>query len=447
MDTKRAITEEILAGCEQAYEGSPLLRAMTNALNKNAIETIACVPGAEKNTQFGFSIEIPTMPVTNQKKSGRCWLFAGLNLLRERVAAKCHLENFELSQNYMAFWDKFEKINYFLEAMIDLAGQPVDDRVVTYLLQTGIGDGGQWDMFAALVHKYGVVPKAAMEETFQSSNTRNMNSMIGQALAACTARMRRLHAQGAGRDALEAEKAATLRQMYSFLCTCFGQPPKTFDFEYVDRDNRHHVVPGLTPQQFMQDFVGMELDAYVSLINAPTADKPYHRTYTVDYLGNVVGGAPVRYLNVEMDVLKQAIIRQLTEGEIVWFGSDVSQFGDRETGVWDDKAFDYNGAFGIDFSLTKEEALDYRISAMNHAMAITGVNLDSAGHPTKWKIENSWSDEHGHKGYYVMSDSWFDRFTYQAVIRKDLLDETLQAELKQEPIHLHPWDPMGSLAD
>lgn len=447
MDSKYAITEEFLQGCRQQYEGDPLLRAMTNALCKNAIETIACVPGAGQSTQFGFSIDIPTLPVTNQKKSGRCWLFAGLNLLRERVAAKCRLDDFELSQNYMAFWDKFEKINYFLEAMIDLAGQPVEDRVLTYLLQTGIGDGGQWDMFAALVEKYGVVPKAAMEETFQSSNTRNMNGQIDQALAGYAARLRRLHAQGAGREALEAEKAAMLRQMYGFLCTCFGQPPRTFDFEYVDRDKHRHLVPGLTPQQFMAEYVGMDLAQYASLINAPTTDKPYHRTYTVDYLGNVVGAAPIRYLNVEMDVLKQAIIRQLTAGEIVWFGSDVGKFGDRETGVWDDKAFDYEGAFGIPFDLTKEEALDYRISAMNHAMAITGVNLDSDGRPTKWKIQNSWSDEHGHKGYYVMSDSWFDRFTYQAVIRQDLLDETLRQQLKQEPIHLHPWDPMGSLAD
>ena len=191
----------------------------------------------------------------------------------------------------------------------------------------------------------------------------------------------------------------------------------------------------------------MDLSEYASLINAPTFNKPFHKTYTVDYLGNVVGGKDIHYLNLEMDRVKELIIDQLKSGEVVWFGSDVGYDGTRKSGIWDDKAFDFESAFGMNFNLTKEDGLLYWRSAMNHAMVITGVNLDENGRPNRWKIENSWGDENGQKGYYLMSDSWFDHYVYQAVIHKKFLSDTEKQELLQEPVHLDPWDPMGALAD
>lgn len=447
MKNAKPVSSEMLSKFEESYESSKLLKAMTNALAKNSVDAIAFVPSSSKNTSFKFSIDIPTMEVTNQKQSGRCWIFSGLNVLREIIGKKYNIENFEFSQNYIAFWDKFEKINYFLESVIDLADRPIDDRTLTYILSTGIQDGGQWDMLVSLIKKYGLVPKEAMDETYQSSHTRAMNGLIDTKLKQYAASLRRGYSFGKSRAALDAEKQQMLTEMYGLLCACFGVPPKTFDFEYVDRDKNYVNKRELTPLQFHRDYIGNILDDSVSITNAPTIDKPFNRTYTVEYLGNVLDGTEIKYLNLELSVLKKLVLAQLTDRQVVWFGSDVGKYGDRDAGIWDDGAYDYAAAFDMSFSLSKEDSLDYRQSAMNHAMVITGVNLDEDGNPTKWKIENSWSDEKGKKGYYVMSDSWFDKYVYQAVVDRKYLGESQLQALSGEPIHLSPWDPMGSLAD
>lgn len=446
MEQAKGITDSMLGQYGKLYGENPVLRAVGHALSKNLLANVAFVQAARPKTQCFFSVDLHTLPVTNQKKSGRCWIFAGLNLLRERIAQKYNLEQFELSQNYTAFWDKFEKINYLLESVIDLRGQPVDNRELTHILTTGVQDGGQWDMFVSLVEKYGVVPKSAMDETVQSSETATMNAVIRQGITRCAAKLRRMHAEGKMLPELQAEKEKMLGEFYGMLCACFGEPPQSFDFEYEDKDKKHGAIRGLTPLQFYRDYVGGGLTDYVSLIHAPTADKPFGRTYTVDYLGNVIGGQPIRYLNVPMPEFKSAVIAQLKAGESVWFGSDAGKFGSEE-GIWDDNAYDYAGAFTMDLTVTKEEGLDLRWSAMNHAMTLTGVDLDEKDSPLKWKIQNSWSDERGIKGYFVGSDSWFDRFVYQAVVHKKHLTAAQLQQLQAEPIHLHPWDPMGTLAD
>lgn len=445
MPAFKGISTEQLSAFDKSYAESPLCRAMTNALYKTSVKDVSFHPAALAQSQFAFSIDLPTLPVTDQKSSGRCWIFSALNVLREVVAKKCNLQQFELSQNYIAFWDKFEKSNYMLESVIALADRPIDDRVLCQVLTTGVQDGGQWDMFVNLVEKYGVVPKAAMEETYQSSNTRDMNALLNAKLRQCAARLR--STVRAGGDA-ETQKQEMLAEIYRFLCMCFGQPPQTFDFTYVDRDKQYHRVRDLTPHAFYNQYIGLKLrEDYVSIINSPTADKPFGRSYTVDFIGNVAEGAPIRYYNLPMDTMRALIVRQLSDGEPVWFGSDVGKRGERERGLWSTECYDYAGTFGMDFTMTKGERLDYRESAMNHAMVITGVDLDENGQPMKWKIENSWSDEHGEKGYYQMSADWFDQFVYQAVIHKKYLTQAQLAEAASEPIHLQPWDPMGTLAD
>lgn len=445
-NNKAAVAAEQLEAYRQAYEGSLHLRAMSNALARNSIPAVTFVQASAAKNLPKFSLDIPTLPVANQKKSGRCWIFAGLNLLREKAAKAYNLKEFELSQNYTAFWDKFEKINYFLEAMIELVDVPREDRRMGWLLGIGIQDGGQWDMLAAVLEKYGVVPKDAMPETFQSSETGEMNRLINTKLRKYTVELRRLRAGGAGEDELRAAKDKMLREMYGFLCVNFGVPPKTFDFEYVDQDGEYHILRGQTPRGFMASFAGGLVRDSVSIIHSPTEDKPYYAAYTVDYLGSVAEGQPIRYLNLPMEEMKELILRQLRGGDVVWFGSDVGKYGDRDSGIWDDGAYDYETAFGMDFSMTKGERLEYSESAMNHAMVITGVNLDENGAPVRWKIENSWGDEHGEKGYYLMSASWFDAFVYQAVILKQYLTPEQRAALEKDPVHLNPWDPMGALA-
>ena len=425
-------------------ENSAFDRAMTNALTKHNVKDVAFTNRGLEEAQFAFSVNVPTMEVTNQKQSGRCWIFAALNLFREEIAEKCNIEKFELSQNYIAFWDKFEKINFFYESMIELADRPLTDRLVIYLLDSGIGDGGQWNMLVNLVEKYGLVPKAAMQETFQSSHTRDMNRLINTLLRKGALDLRKAYSEGS--DVMQV-KEKYLLDAYRLLTMCFGVPPKSFDFEYTDKDDAYHIDRGLTPIEFAGKYTSLNLRSdYVGIINSPTEDKPFYQQITIDYLGNVAGAPPVTYLNLPMEEIKELIVRQLKDGKPVWFGSDVGSMGERSMGIWSDKVYDFDGTLGIDFSMTKEERLNIRESAMNHAMVITGVNLDENGVPNRWKIENSWSDQNGEKGYYVMNAGWFDKFVYQAVIEKSYLNEKQLEALQTEPMHFMPWDPMGTLA-
>ena len=443
---KTPITQEQLKAWSDHYNASEARKIATLALSRTDVKQAAYVSSAAFAMRHKFSIEIPTLPVTNQEKSGRCWLFAACNVLRERIAKRLNLENFELSQSYLAFWDKFERANYFLESILETADLPTDDRTVSFVLDTGVHDGGQWDMFANIVRKYGVVPKDVYDETFQSANTRSMNSLLNRNMKVCAAKLRRMVSSGAGEAEIQAEKARMLDRVYGFLCSCYTEPPKTFDFEYVDKDKKYHVEKGFTPQAFCEKYVGGLLDETVSVIHAPTQDKPYHKTFTIKMLGNVVGGNPVKHLNLTMDEMKAAIIRQMQAGKVVWFGSDVGKYGDRDAGVWDDQSYNTELLTGLELTLSKEDSLNYGFAAMNHAMVLTGVTLDENGRPVRWKIENSWGNEKGAKGYYICSDTWFDDYVFQAAIEKEYLGD-LAALAKQEPIALEPWDPMGTLAD
>lgn len=442
MRNARPVTKEFLEDCQKRCDENPVFDTLSCAVSKADLSDASYDGNRGRKLPMTFSIDLCSSAVTNQKSSGRCWIFAAMNVLREAVAKNCGMEEMELSQNYIAFWDKFEKINYFLESVIDSADLPVGDRTLDWILQ-GLGDGGQWDMIVGIVKKYGVVPKAAMPETYQSSNTGTMNRMLNMKLREDAIELRAIVKEGKDPSA---RKDEMLFEMYQALCICFGTPPKTFDFEYRDKEKAFHADYNLTPHAFYEKYVKVDLEDYVSVINAPTSDKPYGKAYTVKYLGNLVEGT-IRYLNVPMETLKDLVIRQMKDGEMVWFGSDCGKYGDRTFGIWDQESFRFGELLGgLSYGLTKEERLDYRDSAMNHAMVITGVNLDENGAPNRWKIENSWGEDRGQKGYYVASDKWFDAFTYQVVIHKKYLTDEQRQALEAEPIVLEPWDPMGSLA-
>ncbi len=441
----RNITDDQLKNWSASYNNSTERRLATLAMAKTDLKDVSYDIANSFDMNFKFSIEIPTMPVTNQQATGRCWLFSATNILRERIASQLNVENFELSQSFLAFWDKFERANFMLERIIDTADRSTDDRLVQFILTTGVHDGGQWEMFANIVRKYGLLPKNVFDETFQSSHSRTMNATLNTNMKACSVKLRKLAAEGCSREELEAVKAEMLEKVYGFLCSCYSEPPKTFDFEYVDKDKQYHAERNLTPKSFYEKYIGNYLDELVSIINAPTEDKPFHKTYTIDCLGNVEGGRPVVHLNLPMDEFKKAIIDQLKDGKIVWFGSDVGKDGEREKGIWDDNSYDLSLMSGLNLDLSKEDGLNYWHSAMNHAMVITGVNLVDE-QPTRWKIENSWGDKNGSKGYYICSDSWFDKYVYQAAVERKYLGDL--AELaKQQPVVLEAWDPMGTLAD
>lgn len=435
----KEIKKENLENIENEYKKDIANTIARRALVKSKISDLTKVNEQTEFTRNMFSINLKTLPVTNQKRSGRCWIFAGCNVIREKIAEKYNLKDFEISQNYIAFYDKLEKCNYLLESIISLKNSPKDDRTLDYLLSTGVQDGGQWDLFVNIVNKYGVVPKNAFPETFQSSNTNEIDGLLNKYIRKFAYDIRN------NEENIEARKEKSIKEIYSILCSCFGIPPKTFTFEYVDKDKKYNIIKDLTPMKFYKEIVPINLDDYVSIINSPTDDKPFGKTYTVDYLGNVIEGNEVLYLNLEIERLKELAINQLKDGETVWFGSDCGKAGDREGGVWDDATFDIDTLFKINSQMSKGAMLDTRESAMNHAMVITGVNLDNET-PTKWKIENSWGDEVADKGYYVATDSWFTKYVYQVVVNKKYLTKEERESLKAEKIRLKPWDPMGTLA-
>lgn len=421
------------------------LKTLQNAVHKNGINNATFNTATQIKDQHIYSVDIKTGKVANQKQSGRCWMFAALNTFRHKLNKEYRLENFELSQTYTFFYDKLEKSNYFLENILKTLDEDLDSRLVHFLLSTPQQDGGQWDMLASLIEKYGIVPKYAMPEAFHSTSSMRLNDLLNKKLRQSAYNLRKLYTEGKSIEELREVKEQILNEIYSFLVVSLGEPPKTFTFEYEDKDGVYHVDENISPVEFFNKYVNIDLNDYISLINAPTKDKPYHRTFTVDYLGNVLGGKQVKYLNVTMEELKQATISQLQDGVTVWFGCDVGQSSDRQIGIMDLDIFEINQSFGIDFNMTKEIALDYCESLMTHAMVLSGVNLVN-GKSTRWKVENSWGEEPGNKGYFVMSDEWMDKFTYQVVINKKYLPENLQKLIEQEPIVLKPWDPMGSLA-
>lgn len=300
-------------------------------------------------------------------------------------------------------------------------------------------------MIVSLFQKYGVVPKSVMPESANSSNSRDLNNYLNKLLRKDATVLREMIAGGETAEAIQAKKEEMLEGIYQFLAISLGTPPKEFDFEYRDEENNYHIDQQLTPQLFYDKYIGVKLDDYVSIINAPTKDKPFDRSYTVEMLGNVVGGKEVRYLNVDMSTFKQLAIAQLEQGESVWFGCDVGQSSTRDSGVMALDVYDMDDLFDVDFTMTKAQRLDYGESLMTHAMVLTGVDLVD-GKSTKWKVENSWGEKVGNKGFFVMSDDWMNEYTYQIVVRKDLLSKEQLQAFNEEPIVLAPWDPMGALA-
>ncbi len=444
MDKK--ITLEQLNAYEAAFDGERANQVAMRAVTSCGVVKAAQNGDVYRQDRHQFSISLEQGKITNQKQSGRCWMFAALNTMRFAVMKKLGLDTFELSQNYTLFYDKLEKANYFLESILETLEEPTSGRVIAHLLTAPLNDGGQWDMFCNLIEKYGVVPKDAMPETACSSSTREMTTFMTRKLREFACVLRAGHQNGKSVEELRAEKDQMMQTIYKMLCISLGKPPKTFTLEVRNKKKEFLRDEGLTGKEFFAKYVGWDLSEYVSLINAPTADKPYHKTYTVKLLGNVVEGRPVKYLNLPVEDLKRAAIAQMQDGHPVWFGCDVGQSSLRDGGVMDLEAIKADDLFGTRFPMDKAQRLDYGESLMTHAMVFQGVDLDDKGQPIRWRVENSWGKDAGEDGYYVMTDSWFTEYTYQVVVNKKYLTPQQAAEYGQEPAQLEPWDPMGSLA-
>jgi bleomycin hydrolase len=444
-DEAAAIKPELTASLRRDFEADPACRLAQNAVTKTTVIDVALNRSMVTNIDHTFSHLLDDWEVTDQKKSGRCWMFAALNLFRVAAMKKMDLKNFEFSQNFTLFWDKFERANYFLESIIETADRPVDHRVVAWLLDHPADDGGQWNMFINIVKKHGVAPKAVMPETESSSSTMRMNATLLHKLREGARTLRDLRAGGAPMEAARAAKDEILQAVYRILSIHLGTPPDSFDWQWNDKEKKFHRDGEITPRQFAEKYIDLPLDEYVCLVNDTRRTSPYNRTFTVQYLGNVIGGDPVLYLNVEADVMKDIAMRTIMEGEPVWFGCDVGKMMARDIGLWDANMFDYETLYGTTFDLDKEGRLDYHQTLMTHAMLFTGVDVVD-DRPRRWRVENSWGEENGKKGFYAMNDSWFDEYMFEVACRKSYLTPELVAALEEEPIVLPPWDPMGALA-
>jgi bleomycin hydrolase len=441
-----ALTAVRLDQLRRDFEASRTYRLAQNAVTQVSADDIALNRAIVNGTDQSFSHLLDDWAVTNQKQSGRCWIFAGLNLLRPGTMKKLNVKEFEFSQAYVHFWDKFERANYFLEAIIETSERPIDDRTVAFLLDHPLDDGGQWNMFVNLVRKHGLVPKAFMPETESSSNTRRMNSIAVAKLREGAKQLRDLAARGATVDELRSTKDGLLATVYRILSIHLGTPPSTIDWQWNDKERRFHRDGEITPKAFAERYVELPLDDYVCIVNDPRPSSPYGHTYTVEFLGNVVGGGIVTYLNVPIETMKSIAMQTLVDGEPVWFGCDTGKMMRRDLGIWDVNLFDYETLYDTAFDLDKASRLEYHQTAMNHAMLFTGVDVVD-GSPRRWRVENSWGAENtGQKGFFTMNDSWFDEHMFEIAARRDCLSDDLRAALDQPPIILPAWDPMGSLA-
>jgi bleomycin hydrolase len=439
-----AVSLEDVKRYQSAFESDPKHRAAMNAVCTTTVDKVALNRRTAALLDNSFSLHLPENPATAQEKSGRCWMFAALNTFRTRAGRSLNVENgLELSQNYTMFWDKFEKANYFLENILSTLDEPIGSRLLDFLLAHPIQDGGQWHMFVNLMEKYGTVPKKVMPETESSSSTNRMNDFITGKLREYACELRK---SGATETELRKKKDEYMAEVYRMLCIHLGEPPSSFELQWRDKDKVFHRAGRMTPQEFYRKHVGIDLNEFVCLINDPRPEHEYDKVYTVAYLGNVIGGCEVEYLNVDINTMKKAAISQIQAGEPVWFGCDVGKFLERDLGVMDQSLFELDPVYGTTNSMSKAERLHYGHSQMTHAMVFTGVDLGEDGQPRKWRVENSWSEKAGDKGYFQMSDPWFNEFNFEVVVHRDHVSGDALRALGKKPIVLDPWDPMGSLA-
>ena len=445
---KKFLDKETINSFEKIVREDRNTNSARNASFRNDLLEISMDWDHYRKIDHSFShVVTGEMPTTNQKSSGRCWGFAGLNLFRIYLGRKHNLRDFQFSQSYFMFWDKLEKSNYFLESIIKTTDKDWNSRLIMHLLANPIQDGGQWDMWVNLVEKYGVVPQSEMPESYSSSKSMRMNRMITRKLRENAIQLRNMKHKNASNNDILIKKKEMLEQIYKMLTIHLGNPPNTFDWQIRDKKKNFIKFENLNPKSFYNDHIGLKLDEYVCLIHCPMSDKEYNKVYSVNFLGNVVEGNPIKYLNVEIDDMKKATISSLKNDEPVWFGCDVGKHFHRDLGVMDIDLFNYDLFYDLKFGMDKASRLEYGDSQMTHAMLFTGVDIDSKNKPKKWRVENSWGNKGGDKGYHIMTDKWFDEYNYEVVVHKNHIPQKfLDLLYNEKPIQLDPWDPMGALA-
>ena len=430
------ISEDMLGRIRQGYQGTPEQKAVKNALASNSIATLAINAENLSMIDTHFSHRVTTKGITDQKSSGRCWLFTGLNVLRAKMITKYDLSDFEFSQNYNSFYDLLEKSNLFLQAIIDTRDLPMDDRKVDWLIKNPIGDGGQFTGVSNLIMKYGVVPKSVMPETYQSNNTGQMAMILKWKLREYALELRGLKANKAAE-----RKEAMLTEVYRILVECLGVPPTEFEWTRYDKQGKAVSTKKYTPKSFYEEYIGEDLENnYVMIMNDPT--REYGKVYEIEYDRHVYDGENWLYINLPIERVKELAIASIKDNTAMYFSCDVGKFMDRKKGTLDIANMDYASLFRTQFPMDKKQRIQTYSSGSSHAMTLIAVDLDEAGKPRKWMVENSWGAASGYKGNLIMTDEWFDNYMFRVVVEKKYVPADVLKMLEQKPVMLPAWDPM-----
>ncbi|MBN1355247.1 C1 family peptidase [bacterium] len=436
------LTSGMVNKFKKNFVQNPANKVALNAVTRGNLAEIAINRDVLNDVNFCFSNEIETDSVTDQKRAGTCWLFAILNWFRTYTRKKINVKSFEFSENQVMFWDKFEKANFFMEAVIDLGNCDIDDRKLRFLLENPAQDGGEWHMMVNIVKKYGLMPKEVMVDTFNRENTRYLNEILYYMLRQAAGDLRKMMAAGKKPDQLRRKKNAVMDDVFRILSIFFGMPPEKFNWSYKDNDKKFHREIGITPQAFFDKYVGLNLDETYVLLSCPTDRTPYNKTFKIELFDNMVGGIDWMTLNVPVGELKKIAVKMLKKGDAVLFGCDVVQHSHSKAGILDPKIFDYETLFNVKMNMSKTARVDMGQTKMTHSMVLTAVDLVD-GKPVKWKIENSWGTEVGQKGYFIMSDEWFDAHTFDLVVPREYMPPRLLKLFDQKPVVLPPWFPMA----
>ena len=435
-----ALTPQLMQSVQDSFTLTPAMKAAQNALAENDIRALVSDHQKVITDDTLFTHVISSGKITNQQQTGRCWLFAGLNILRPAALKKYNMENFELSQAYNQFWDKMERANRSLELAIALRDEPPDSRKNWTLLQKPIEDGGDWNYVLYLVDKYGVVPKSVMPDTQSASHTDQMNDLLSTLMRKGIRDIREAASKGATVEQMRAEKTRILGQIYKVLVLCLGEPPKTFSWRYEDKDHKVSEPKTYTPQEFYHAFLGTNLHDYMRFVNYP--GKPMNAVLRFAWNRDAADGPDMEAINVSMDQMKKMAMDSVLGDEAVWFCCNSSVQRNTDTGLWDEGVQNFGDLFGLDFTFSKGDALAYMDRAPNHCMVFVGVNI-TGGKPDKWKVENSWGEKRGRDGYWTITDSWFDANVYEMLVNKKYVPAELQKLAGQEPVILPPWDPFS----
>ncbi|WP_406618195.1 aminopeptidase C [Mycoplasmopsis lipophila] len=436
------IDKNLLENFAKKYAKDKTNLIIQNAVAKVGPNEVSFNNEVLRNHSFQFSVETKKAGITNQKKSGRCWIFATFNVMKTKILESLKVEEFEFSQNFIHFYDKLEKANSLFNIAIENPSFTIDTRLFTTLYKDPVSDGGYWGFIPNLISKYGICPKSAMPETFSSSNTYQMNTILHYVTINTIVDIKKAQENKESSESILKIKNDGLYTIYQVLVKSLGMPPKKFTYEYRDKDKNYQKIENITPLDFLKKYTDSEYLDLVDLVDDPRPEHAKNSTINYKYWKSVSEAPVVNNINVTLDVMKKATIASLKDNKPVWFGCDVGAYSDNKTGIFDTKLFNYEEVFNFQNKLNKEERVRYFVSPVSHAMAFVGVNLDDKGNPITWEVENSWGDEVGKKGYYSMTDEWFDKYNFEVVVNKKYVDQSILEEAKDKIIELEPWDPM-----